>query len=177
MTLQDVADLWEAIRQIPASSEVSAPNRLDSVLANPRLLPFWQILFFRPEEFTARPGQTDAWNRGAYIVNGPGHCTECHTPRSSLGQLEQSQHLAGALLPPKGEKVPAITSEALKRAGWTNSDLPFGLKFGILPDGDVMGGSMGEVIEGSLSHLSNDDIAALVTYLMTGVENPHDASN
>lgn len=164
---QDVADLWAALMSLEPSATPSKPHDINAFLFSRRSLAIWQILFFRPNEpLPAKPQKSDTWKRGQYIVNGPGHCGECHTPRNGFGARDEKRLLAGATLPPKNEKVPAISTAALIENGWTREDLGWALKFGLLPDGDVMGGSMGDVIEGSLSQLTDEDIDAIVTYLL-----------
>lgn len=170
LTKQDVMDMWAGLQAIEPSTEPSKPHEINLVLKSRKPAAAWKVLFGRSKFASHRiyGDRLSGRQRGEYIVNGPGHCNECHTPRNVLGAMKRDQAFAGATLPgeKKNEKVPAITPEALREAGWTKSDLKLALKFGIELDGDVMGGSMGEVIEGSLSHLTDDDIDAIATYLL-----------
>jgi mono/diheme cytochrome c family protein len=131
------------------------------------LLDGWRLLFFEDGPFVPNPGQSEAWNRGAYIVNGPGHCGECHTPRNSLGAPERDHFLAGTRDGPDGKPVPNITPHADGIGDWAKSDLVFAFQTAILPDGDVFGGAMAEVVEDGLSHLSREDLEAIAEYLLS----------
>ena len=132
------------------------------------LLRGWQLLFFDQGTFEPDPDRPEAWNRGAYIVNGPGHCSECHTPRNLLGGPERDRFLAGTRDGPDGKPVPNITPHAEDGIGnWSKTDLTFALKTSILPDGDVFGGAMAEVIKGATSHWTDQDREAVADYLFT----------
>lgn len=163
---QDIADLWAYLKTVSPVAEDAGSHDIRPALLIRPVMAVWKALHFRPRAFEPDPGRSEAWSRGAYLVTGPGHCGECHTPRDRLGRMDRSQRFAGAKLPPKGEKVPGLTREALDKAGWSHDDLVLGFKFGIMPDGDVLGGSMGEVIDGSLGHLRDEDLQAIAIYLL-----------
>jgi mono/diheme cytochrome c family protein len=132
------------------------------------LLRGWQLLFFEQGTFQPDPDRSETWNRGAYIVNGPGHCSECHTPRNLLGGPERDRFLAGTRDGPDGKPVPNITPHAEDGIGnWSKTDLTFALKTSILPDGDVLGGAMAEVVRGATSHWTDQDREAVAEYLFT----------
>jgi mono/diheme cytochrome c family protein len=170
MTEQDIADVWAAMQTVSPKSG----GRLGHEIVFPfdvRLaLRAWQNLFLDPGPFEQDPRRDDLWNRGAYIVNGPGHCVACHTPRNALGARDRDRHLTGSKSGPGGEKVPAITRSALKAAGWRETDIAWALRTGLKPDGDSFSGSMGEVVRHSTSWLTDRDLQALATYLM--IEKP-----
>jgi mono/diheme cytochrome c family protein len=131
------------------------------------LLKGWQLLFFDRGPFEPDPNRSEIWNRGAYIVTGPGHCSECHTPRNALGGPRRDRFLGGTRNGPDGKPVPNITSHEDGIGKWSNTDLTFALKTSILPDGDVLGGAMAEVVEDATSHWTDDDRAAVAEYLVT----------
>ena len=110
-------------------------------------------------------GQSLSWNRGRYLARGPGHCGACHTPRNVFGARQTDRRYAGGV-GPGDEKIPAITPAALAAEGWTRDDLVFALRSGVLPDGDVFGGSMAEVVRESTRFWSDEDLAALVEYIL-----------
>ncbi len=166
MSDQDLADLWAALQTVPAVEGRSKPNKIHTLFDHRYLLIPWQTLFLEPGPYKQDPDQSDAWNRGAFIVNGPGHCVACHTPRNLLGGLEEGSALEGGSGGPGGEKIPPITGEALREAGWTAEDIAYALKTGLTPDGDSMGGSMGEVVSGATSQLTDEDRQAIATYLL-----------
>ncbi len=127
----------------------------------------WQLLFFDDTPFEADTTKSDAWNRGAYLVNGPGHCGECHTPRNLLGVVDSGRPLAGNANGPEGDAVPNITPHSSGIGGWSEDDIVSMLEVGLLPDGDFAGGAMTDVIEESTSKLSEDDRKAIASYLLS----------
>lgn len=165
MSDQDLADLWAALQTVPAVEGRAPPNKINSLFDHRFLLIPWQTLFLQPGPYEPDPKRSDAWNRGAFIVEGPGHCVACHTPRNILGGPEEGRALEGGE-GPDGEKVPAITGDALRKAGWTAGDIAYALKTGLTPKGDSMGGSMGEVVTGATSQLTDEDRQAIATYLL-----------
>lgn len=175
MTSPDVADLWAWLQTVEANNTPSRPHDISNPFLARALMAPWKTLFHDVQELAAMPEQSPAWNRGRYIVDGIGHCTECHTPRGSLGVLDRRRHLEGGTLPPKGgskgEKIPAITAEDLAKRGYARADLLMAFRYGLAPDGDVLGGSMGEVLSDQLEHLSADDLEAIATYLLSGPAN------
>lgn len=171
---RDVADLWAFLQTVPPDATPSRPHEISSPVATRLLIAPWKTLFLDSGPFKENPDRSPAWNRGRYIVSGIGHCAECHTPRGRLGALDQDHPLEGSVLPPRsqsadtrGEKVPAITPEALTKRGYTKADLLMAFRFGLTPDGDVLGGSMGEVLTDQLEHLSAADLEAIATYLLS----------
>ena len=102
------------------------------------------------------------WNRGAYLVNGPGHCAECHSPRNFLGGIVASERFAGGPAADGKGWVPNITQKAL--AKWSAGDIAYLLESGFTPDGDSVGSTMGEVVKNT-SQLSEDDRKAIGTYI------------
>jgi mono/diheme cytochrome c family protein len=99
--------------------------------------------------------------RGRSLVEGLGHCSECHTPRNALGVRDVSRWLAGGPNPDGRGKFPNITPAALT---WTASDIAEYLKTGFTPEYDSVGGSMAEVVT-NLSHLPDTDRQAIAAYL------------
>lgn len=171
MNDRDVADLWAFLQTVPPDATPSRPHEISSVLAARILMAPWKTLFHDSDPINDNPKRSPSWNRGRYIVSGIGHCTECHTPRSRFGALDSDRHLEGGVLPPrgaaaKGEKVPAITSQALAKRGYSKADLLMAFRFGLTPDGDVLGGAMGEVLTDQLEHLSAEDLEAIAGYLL-----------
>jgi mono/diheme cytochrome c family protein len=132
------------------------------------LLGVWKMLNFTPGAMTPDAARTPSWNRGAYLVEALTHCGECHTPRGALGGLDRDRWLVGTTDGPDGEKVPNITpDDATGLGGWSASQVSGALRTGLLPDGDVVGSVMGEVVENSTGEMSNEDRAAIVEYLQS----------
>jgi mono/diheme cytochrome c family protein len=111
------------------------------------------------------------WNRGAYLINSLGHCAECHSPRNFLGGIIAEQRFGGGPDPEAKGWVPNITQKDL--ADWSEKDISYFLETGQTPDGDTIGGSMGQVIKNT-SLLSAEDRAAMAVYLksLPAVEGP-----
>ncbi len=169
LTDQDIVDLWAYIRTVPPSSAPSEAHSVSAPFGWRFLLAPWKMLFFSPAPLEIRPDRSEGWNRGAYIVLGPGHCVECHTPRDVLGNLDRSRLLKGSKTGPGGEIVPAITTESLIANGWTERGIVFGLSSGFMANGDSFSGSMGEVIRDSTKHLTDEDRRAIAEFLLSGI--------
>lgn len=163
---QDIADLWAAFRTVPAADRQSNPHDLNFPFNFRPLLKVWRSLFLQAPPVRADAQKGEAWNRGAFIVNGPAHCGACHTPRNFFGARDVEQVMHGSDDLPDGEKAPPITAEALREGGWTESDLAYALKTGVTPEGDAFGGAMGEVVLDGTSFLTDEDLEAIATYLL-----------
>lgn len=135
----------------------------------------WNLLFLGDGHSETDATQSPDWNRGKYLVDGPAHCSTCHTPRGFLMQELSGHHLGGAQV---GQwYAPNITSDTNSGIGsWSKDDLTRYLSTGSLPGRAQAAGSMGEAIEHSFSKLSQQDISAIATYIKT-VPPLHDASD
>ena len=164
---QDVVDLWAAVQSVPPETG----GRKDHDLAFPfnvrAGVTLWKKMFFREATLKEVPSRSDGWNRGRYLARGLAHCGACHTPRNILGGRETDQRFAGGVGPGK-EKIPAITREALGKNEWSADDFVYALTTGIKPDGDVLGGSMAEVVKDGTRFWSNSDLNALAEYVFSG---------
>lgn len=159
LTDQDIRDLWAAFQTVPPVSQAAPPSQLSFPFNMREGLPAWQRFF--PWQ-----GETYPENRGQYLAEATGHCAACHTPRNIFGGLQTDQWLEGVAAVDDAEAVPAITPEALKQNGWTAEDLAYALKTGLTPDGDALGGSMGEVIKHGSRFMTETDRLALARYLL-----------
>lgn len=166
MIRQDLIDLKRYLDTRPAISQINKTHELDFPFNIRPLLAFWKLLNFDPSSYQVNTEKSMLWNRGAYIVNGPGHCVECHTPRNLIGGLDYEQQLKGNPDGPEGEAVPGLTKDEDNRISqWTEDDMLFSLQIGMIPDGDFLGGSMGHVIENTTSRLTENDLKAITIYL------------
>jgi len=161
-TTEDVRDLFAYLKTLPPLSGRIRPHDVKFPFNVRRLVGGWKFLFLDGKPFTPDPKQSAAWNRGAYLVNGLGHCAECHSPRNPLGGIVSSQRFAGGPNPEGEGWVPNITQKGLK--DWSEKDLAYFLKSGETPDGDTAGGSMARVIKNT-SQLTDEDRAAMAAYL------------
>jgi mono/diheme cytochrome c family protein len=159
---EDVRDLFAYIKTLQPVSGNAPPHDLRFPFNIRRLLGGWKFLFLDGKPFVPDPKQSAQWNRGAYLVNGFGHCAECHSPRNFLGGIVNAQRFAGGPDPEGEGWVPNITQKGLK--DWSEADIAGMLKTGDLPDGDSVGGSMVRVVKNT-SQLSDEDRAAMATYL------------
>ena len=161
---RDLRDLWAFLRTLPPSARASQEHDLGFFYRWRFLVTFWKWFFFTPGPFTALPGLSDIANRGAYLVQALGHCSECHTPRNFFGGPKKSRFLAGGK-GPDGKDVANLTPARLKK--WSDKDLQDLLTTGLDPEGDVVAETMGEVIQNTTSQLASSDLDALIAYLRT----------
>ncbi len=173
MRVEDVLDLKAYLMTLPAVEKPSKPHELALPFRLRRGLGLWKLLFLDGKNFAADPSKPTDWNLGAYLVEGPGHCGECHTPRNPIGGFDASKHLAGGPAPEGKDWIPNITPAADGIASWTHTDITSSLATGFLPDGDSFGGPMVAVQE-NLAKLSPEDRAAIATYLesLPAIANP-----
>jgi nicotinate dehydrogenase subunit B len=127
------------------------------------LMALWNALYLAPGPAPAAPAQTAAWNRGAYLVNGVGHCGACHTARNALGAEQRgSGHLAGAMV--DGWEAPPLTSLSHAPVRWSESELFRYLRFGHSAQHGNASGPMATVVQ-QLGALPEADVRAMATYL------------
>jgi mono/diheme cytochrome c family protein len=143
----------------------------NAVVANTLPFPFniraamgvWNALYFKEGDYKPDPKQSAEWNRGAYLVDGPGHCGACHTPKTFLGGDKLDQYLEGAYL--QGWSAPDITNDARLGLGkWSKEDLVSYLKSGHNRV-TAATGPMGEVVTLSTAFTTDPDLNAIATYL------------
>jgi mono/diheme cytochrome c family protein len=164
MKTSDVRDLFAYLQTLPAIAKPTAPHELKFPYSLRPAVGFWKLLFFKPHEFAADPKQSAAWNRGAYLAEGPAHCAECHTPRNALGGMDAGKLYAGAPnLEAGGRFANNITSSKDGIGDWSEQDIADFLKSGTDKCFNEPTG-MKDVIA-STSKLSDADAAALATYI------------
>jgi len=95
MRMEDVRDLFAYLKTLPPVQGKVRGHDLPIYLKYRRLVGGWKFLFLDGQPFKPDPSRSAQWNRGAYLVNGPGHCAECHSPRNLLGAIIASQRFAG----------------------------------------------------------------------------------
>jgi mono/diheme cytochrome c family protein len=137
-------------------------NQLPFPLNIRGVMAFWDRLYFKPGEFQPRADKSEEWNRGAYLVEGPGHCGACHTPKTILGGDESAKALRGFAL--QGWFAPDITSGQGALADWTADDIATYLRTGHNRNA-AAAGLMGEVVTLSTSKMSDADLTAIAVYL------------
>ena len=162
MSLGDIRDLFAYLKTSPAVTGKVRDHALPFPFNIRRTLGLWKLLFLDGRPFAPDPSQTAQWNRGAYLINAPGHCAECHSPRNMLGAIKRNQRFTGGPSPDGQGGVPNITQQKLKN--WTVKDIADTLTTGMTPDADFVGGSMAEVVRNT-AQLSEADREAMATYI------------
>jgi len=163
MKFEDVRDLMAYLRTLPPVKGRAPPHRLSFPFNIRRGVGFWKLLYLKGGVPADDPAQSAAWNRGRYLVEGPGHCAECHSPRDIFGGIVAAKRFSGGLTADGKHKVPNITQGGAL-AKWSQSDIETALSLGLTPDGDSLGGDMAPVVR-NLSQLPKDDIAAIAAYI------------
>jgi mono/diheme cytochrome c family protein len=163
ITDADARDLWAFLRSMPPNARKNRPHELRAPYGWRFMVGPWKWLHFTPGVFVADATRSATLNRGAYLVEGLGHCGECHTPRNFLGGTKRDRRLAGTASGPEGKSVPNLTPAKLKK--WDDRDLREFLQSGLTPDGDVAAEAMGEVVRNTTSQLTAEDLAAMIAYL------------
>jgi mono/diheme cytochrome c family protein len=165
MKIADVRDLFAYIKTLPADSSADKPHALGFPFNIRRTLGIWKLLYLDGKELEEVPGHDVAWQRGRYLVEGPGHCAECHSPRDAMGGIIPDRRFAGGPNPEGKGWIPNITpgDGGIK---WSVDDMTSFLETGQTPDFDSAGGSMAEVIENT-GRLTPDDRKAMAAYLVS----------
>ena len=157
---EDIAALFAFIQTLPADATPSRSHDVGFPFNIRRSLGGWKLLFGEPDGPELQP-LSPSTERGAYLAEALGHCTECHTARNALGGLNTSLWMAGAPNPSGKGRTPNITPAALD---WSQVDLMAYFTTGLTPDYDSAGGKMASVVQ-NLARLPEADRMALVDYL------------
>ena len=165
VTRADSDAIFAFLRSIPAVKQPNRPHDLRFPYNNRSLILGWRTLYFNEGEYKPDPKQSDEWNRGAYLVEGLGHCAMCHTAINALGGSSDSEAFQGGLIPMQNWYAPSLTPN--KEAGlgdWNLQEITDYLKTGISARGAVYG-PMAEVVYNSLQYMTDADIRAMAVYL------------
>jgi mono/diheme cytochrome c family protein len=162
MSRRDVADIRAYLNTVEPVNHAVTVNRLPFPLNLRSSMIAWDMLYFTPGEFHPDTSKSKEWNRGAYLVRGPGHCGACHTPKTILGGDESSKALQGNAL--QGWTAPDITGKQGSLRDWSADDIVTYLKTGHNRNA-AAAGLMGEVVSLSTSHMTDDDVKAIAAYL------------
>jgi mono/diheme cytochrome c family protein len=173
VTREDCDAIFAYLRSVPPVHQPNRPNDLRFPFNNRQLILGWRTLFFQEGEYQPDGTKSAEWNRGAYLVEGLGHCSMCHTPINALGGSSQSQAFEGGLIPMQNWYAPSLTSN--KEAGlgeWSIEEIVDLLRIGVSHRGAVYG-PMAEVTYDSLQYLNDTDVRAMAVYLKSlGQGNP-----
>ncbi len=166
MKVDDVRDLYAFLTTLPAVNTPDKPHQIAFPFNIRLLLGGWKFLYLDTAPFTPDATKPASWNRGKYLVEGPGHCAECHSARDSMGGIIPDKRFAGGLDPEGKKWVPNITPSADGIKDWKAQDMADFLKSGLTPSFDSVGGDMAEVIQNT-SRLTDADRSAMAEYLMS----------
>lgn len=165
VTRADSDAMFAYMRSVPPVNVPSRPHELRFPFNQRNMLIGWRVLFFSEGEFKPDPTKSVEWNRGAYLIEGLGHCSMCHTSINAMGGPVSSAAFGGGLIPLQNWYAPSLTSN--KEAGlgdWDIKDINDLLKTGVSQRGAVFG-PMAEVVHNSLQYMTDADINAMSTFL------------
>ena len=165
VTREDSDAIFAYLRSLPAVSQPNLPHDLRFPFQTQAALAVWRALYFSPGVFQPEVNRSAEWNRGAYLVQGLGHCSACHSPRDALGGIGKGLDLAGGLIPMQNWYAPSLTSpHEAGVADWDKAQIVSLLKNGVSSTASVSG-PMAEVVLRSTQHLSQEDLGAMAQYL------------
>lgn len=164
MTDVDLVDLFAFLKTLPSSGDVSEPHEIGLPFSIRRLVGGWKLMFLDTRPRIVLGDADPIIRRGQYLVEGPGHCGECHTPRNLLGGLRGGQWLAGANNPEGKGVIPNITPGGRDLSRWSAADIAYYLESGFTPEFDSVGGSMVEV-QRNMANAKAADRQAIAAYL------------
>lgn len=168
MAAEDLKALVAFLRTTTPVNRANQPKKISVPLFESVFLPTW-LAAFAPRETPPPTAPTAGVARGEYLVRAVGHCGECHSPRTMTQATDNSRFLAGNPKGPEDAAVPNITPDADTGIGkWSVEEIAEYLGTGNRPDGDVAGGLMGEVIDGTLAgykDMTKADRVAIAQYL------------
>ena len=167
MKVEDVLDIKAYLESLPPIKNATKPNEVFALPIVRRGLGVWKWMGLDETKFVADANQTPSWNRGAYLVNGPGHCAECHTPRTLFMTSDTSKMFQGGPHPDGKGKVPSLGDLAGRGRYKDAKDLVLAFQNGEELGYDKMSsGGMGEV-RSNIAKLPEADIAAIAEYVMS----------
>ena len=164
MRIEDVLDLKAYLDTLPAiEGRIDGPQ-LDFPWSVRRGVGAWKRRYLDDEPVIEIETPDELVERGRELVEGAGHCGECHTPRDRFGGLQLDRWLAGAPNPEGRGKIPDITPAGKNVSDWSSGDIAYYLESGFTPDFDTVGGSMVAVQE-NLARLPATDRKAIAAYI------------
>ena len=165
VTREDSDAIYAYIMSLKPVQQKSRPHELGFPYNQRELMVGWRTLYFTAGEFKDNPNQSKEWNRGAYLVEGLGHCNACHSTRNMLGAIAKDDDYSGGLIPVQNWYAPSLTSSRETGLGdWELKEIVDLLRTGVSARGAVFG-PMAAVVQHSLQELSMTDLTAMATYL------------
>jgi mono/diheme cytochrome c family protein len=165
VTRADSDAIFAFMQSVPPIKQQNRPHELTFPYNNRSLIIGWRTLYFTEGEYKPEGTKSEQWNRGAYLVQGLGHCAMCHTAINALGGSSESQAFQGGLIPMQNWYAPSLTSNKEGGLGdWTIADISDLLRIGASNRGAVYG-PMADVTYNSLQYLTEVDTRAMAVYL------------
>ena len=164
MTVADLRDLFAFLRTLPPVEGRIRDHDLPFPFNVRRGLGLWKLAFLDGRAFAPDSAKSQSWNRGAYLVEGPGHCAECHSPRNALGGIPGDERFSGGPDPEGRGWVPNITPHETGLKEWSAGDIQELLSSGMTPSGDFVGSTMTAVVA-RISQIPESDRAAMAEYV------------
>jgi mono/diheme cytochrome c family protein len=169
VTDADVDAIYHYLRSVKAARYTPPSNNF--AFTQRWGMMFWNSLFFTKGRFSPDAARSTEWNRGAYLVEGLGHCSACHTPRNLLmAETAEKAYTGGAIRDKVAQgkirrwSAVNLTSGKNGLAAWSVNDLVKYLRTGFSPRGGTFG-PMNDVIVNSLKKLTSEDVRAMAVYL------------
>lgn len=166
VTREDSDAIFAYLQTVAPVTQTVAQSRLDFPYNLRPLLYVWRALYFRPGAYQPTKAQSDEWNRGAYLVQGLGHCNACHATRNALGAVGGAA-LGGGQVAGRSWYAPSLTSMAEAGSGERSVDETARLLSTGIAGNSAAAAPMAEVIAQSLQHLSAADVRAMAVYLQS----------
>ena len=164
VTRTDIDAIYAYLRTVTPVTRVVDVNHLRFPFDERWTMAAWRGLYFREGTFTPNPAKSAAWNRGAYLVEGLGHCSDCHSPRNLLGGIEKSKDFGGAVI--DGWFALDLSEDITTGLrAWSVNDIAMYLKTGVFKGKTTAVGPMAEVVRNSLRYLTDSDLHAMAEYL------------
>ena len=167
MRIEDVLDIRAYLATLKPVVSPTRDADIPVAFILRRGIGLWKRLGLNTAQWQPDPAQSAMWNRGSYLVNGPGHCAECHTPRNLFMVRDRAREFAGGPHPEGVGKVPSLRDLAGRGRYKDAKDLTSALQFGeTLGYDKLSSGGMGAV-QVNMSKLPEEDVAAIATFLMS----------
>ncbi|MFD2250078.1 mono/diheme cytochrome c family protein [Pseudochelatococcus lubricantis] len=163
---KDLADMFAYVRTLTPVPGRAPAHDLAFPFSMRRGVGLWKLAFLDGREFEPDPSKSAEWNRGKFLVEGPAHCAECHSPRNFAGAIIAERRFSGGPNPDGAGFVPNITPHETGIGGWSKSDVVELLTTGFTPEFDSVGASMRAVVENT-ARLPPEDREAMAEYLLS----------
>ncbi len=167
MKVEDVLDIKSYLATLQLTNNAVPAHEVIALPLVRRGLGAWKRIAFDETKTIDDPSQSASWNRGRYLVNGPGHCNECHTPRNALMASDMSQYLSGGPHPDGTGKVPSLKNLVGRQKYKDAADLVSAFQNGEgLGYEHMSSGGMGAV-QSNLAKLPEADVKAIAEYILS----------